>query len=159
MLVRQVVTGHDADGRAVFVQDKQIEGMAIPGIGEMAFLWNADGPATYPDAGQNPAAQAMLPPAGGIRFRLATYSPGGVVAPTTPRPGMDVDEVPGRVRADATEFGVVLSGKVAIELDDGAEVTLSAGDVLVQNGTRHIRRVVGDEPVTFAAFFLGAHRN
>jgi hypothetical protein len=158
MLVRQVVTGHDAGGRAVFVRDEQVDGTAIPGIGELVFLWNADGPATYPDAGENPAAPAMLPPVGGIRFRIASYSPGGVVAPTTPRPGMQVGDEPGRVRTDTTEFGVLLSGELSIELDDGAEVVLSPGDVLVQNGTRHIRRVVGDDPATFVAFFIGAHR-
>src|SRR5260370_40126809 len=111
MLVRQVVTGHDAGGRAVFVRDEQVDGTAIPGIGELVFLWNADGPATYPDAGANPAAQAMQPSVGGIRFRIASYSP-GVVAPTTPRPGMHVDDEPGRVRTDTTEFGILLSGKV-----------------------------------------------
>jgi len=46
MQVRQVVTGHDANGRAVFVQDKQIDGTAIPGLGELVFLWNADEPAS-----------------------------------------------------------------------------------------------------------------
>jgi hypothetical protein len=30
MQVRQVVTGHDAEGRAVFVQDKQVDVMPIP---------------------------------------------------------------------------------------------------------------------------------
>src|SRR5260370_38343564 len=103
MLVRQVVTGHDSGGRAVFVRDEQVEGTAIPGIGELVFLWNADGPATYPDAGENPAPPAMLPPVGGIRFRLAPYSPGGRGAPTTPRPGMPGGDAPGRGRAATTE--------------------------------------------------------
>src|SRR6266700_631859 len=52
MKVRTVVTGHDAKGRAVFVQDEQVDGTPIPGIGELAFLWNADEPATYPNAAE-----------------------------------------------------------------------------------------------------------
>ena len=40
MKVRRVVTGHDAKGRAVFVRDEQVDGTPIPGIGELAFLWN-----------------------------------------------------------------------------------------------------------------------
>ena len=36
MQVRQVVTGHDAKGRAVFVRDEQVDGMPIPGLGELA---------------------------------------------------------------------------------------------------------------------------
>ncbi len=51
--VRRVVTGHDAEGRAVFVRDEKVDGTPIPGLGELAFLWNADEPATYPNAGNN----------------------------------------------------------------------------------------------------------
>ena len=57
MQVRKVVTGHDAEGRAVIARDEQI-GVPIPGLGELAFLWAADEPATYPNAGNNPAAPA-----------------------------------------------------------------------------------------------------
>ena len=66
--VRTVVTGHDAKGRAVFVRDEQVDGTPIPGLGELAFLWGADEPATYPNAGDNPEAPAPFPPVGGIRF-------------------------------------------------------------------------------------------
>jgi quercetin dioxygenase-like cupin family protein len=61
-------------------------------------------------------------------------------------------------RTDTTDFGVLLSGNIVAELDDGAEVLLSPGDVLVQNGTRHRWRVVGDAPATMASFIIGARR-
>ena len=61
-------------------------------------------------------------------------------------------------RTDSTDFGIILSGNVAVELDDGVEVVLSAGDVVVQNGTRHRWRVVGDVPATLASFIIGARR-
>ncbi len=66
MQVRKVVTGHDADGRAVIARDEKIDGMPIPGLGELVFLWSADEPATYPNSGDNPAAPALFPPVGGI---------------------------------------------------------------------------------------------
>ena len=81
MKVRMVVTGHDAKGQAVFVRDEKVDGTPIPGLGELAFLWNADEPATYPDAGDNPATPGIFPPVGGIRFLIGTYQPNGVVAP------------------------------------------------------------------------------
>jgi len=62
-------------------------------------------------------------------------------------------------RADTTDFGVVLSGNLALQLDDGAEVSLSLGDVLIENGTRHRWRVVGNVPATLASFIIGAHRH
>ena len=160
MQVRKVVTGHDAKGRAVIARDEQIDGVPIPGLGELAFLWAADGPATYPNAGDNPAAPAPFPPVGGIRFLIATYSPESDVVAPEPLPGMHVEDgdEPGMHRTDSTDFGVVLSGNVALELDDGVEVLLSPGDVVVQNGTRHRWRVVGGVPATVAAFIIGAHR-
>jgi mannose-6-phosphate isomerase-like protein (cupin superfamily) len=160
MQVRQVVTGHDAKGRAVIARDEQIDATPIPGLGELAFLWGADEPATYPNAGDNPAAPGPFPPVGGIRFVIATYSPeSGVIAPE-PVPGMHVEDSdePGMHRTDTTDFGVLLSGNLVLEVNDGAEVSLSPGDVVVQNGTRHRWRVVGDVPATMAVVFIGAHR-
>jgi mannose-6-phosphate isomerase-like protein (cupin superfamily) len=159
MQVRRVITGHDARGRAVFARDEQVNGTPIPGLGELVFLWSADEPATYPNAGTNPAAPALFPPVGGMRFVITSYSPeSGVVVPE-PTPDMQVeeDDEPGMHRTNSTDFGVVLSGNVVCELDDGAEVLLCPGDVVVQNGTRHRWRVVGDVPATLAVFIIGAH--
>ena len=160
MQVRQVVTGHDAKGRAVFARDEQVNATPIPGLRELTFLWSADGPATYPNAGNNPAAPGIFPPVGGIRFIIATYSPEfDVVAPeATPEMHIEDGDKPGMHRTDTTDFAVLLSGNVIVELDDGAEVLLSPGDVVVQNGTRHRWRVVGDVPATTAVFLIGARR-
>ena len=158
MKVRQVVTGHDADGRAVFVQDKQIDGTPIPGLGELVFLWNADEPATYPDGGQNPGATGVFPPVGGVRFLLTSYNPQSTIAPEPTEEMHTTGDTPGMHATDTTDFGVLLSGSLALELDDGAEMTLSPGDVVVQNGTRHRWRVAGDEPAVMAVCIIGAHR-
>ena len=160
MQVRKVVTGYDAEGRAVIARDEKIDGMPIPGLGELAFLWSADGPATYPNSGDNPAAPALFPPVGGIRFVIASYSPefDVVASPPTPEVHIEDGDEPGWHRTDTTDFGVILSGNVVLELDDGAEVLLSPGDVVVENGTRHRWRVVGDVPATLAVFIIGAHR-
>src|SRR5499426_274069 len=127
--VRTVVTGHNAKGRAVFVRDENVDGTPIPGLGELALLWSADEPATYPNAGNNPAAPGIFPPIGGIRFTMATYSPEfDVVAPeATPEMHIEDGDEPGMHRTDTTDFGVLLSGNMALELDDGAEVLLSPG--------------------------------
>src|SRR5205809_5115626 len=94
MKVVTVVTGHDAKGRAVFVRDEKVDGTPIPGLGELAFLWNANEPATYPNAGNNPAAPGIFPPVGGIRFIIGTYLPGAFIAPDPP------PEMPLEVGAD-----------------------------------------------------------
>src|SRR6266853_522459 len=149
MKVRTVVTGHNAKGRAVFVRDEKVDGTPIPGLGELAFLWNADEPATYPNAGNNPAAPGIFPPLGGIRFIIGTYLPGDFIAPE-PTPEMhleDGDELgeanAGFHRTDTTDFGVVLSGNLALQLDDGAEVSLSPGDVLIEGSLQAAKETLG----------------
>ena len=40
-------------------------------------------------------------------------------------------------RTDTVDFIFVVSGEIDMELDDGAEVHLEKGDVMVQQGTNH----------------------
>jgi hypothetical protein len=44
---------------------------------------------------------------------------------------------PGMHISDTVDLDVIVSGEVYVELDDGAEVRLKAGDCVIQNGTRH----------------------
>ncbi len=50
---------------------------------------------------------------------------------------------------------VVLEGELWLELTDG-EVRLTAGDVVVQHGTRHAWRNRSDKPATLLAVLIGA---
>lgn len=71
-------------------------------------------------------------------------------------PWADPDE-PGMHRTATIDYDIVLEGTIGLELDNGAEVRLEPGDVVVQNGTRHrwhnrgntIARVLA---VSFGAF-------
>ena len=47
------------------------------------------------------------------------------------------------------DYGIVLSGEIDLELDEG-EVHLKAGDVVVQRGTRHAWRNRSSEPCRIA---------
>jgi len=66
-------------------------------------------------------------------------------------------DAPGMHRTATIDYEVVLAGSVGLELDDGTEVLLSPGDVVVQNGTRHRWHNRGTEPATMAVIILGAH--
>jgi quercetin dioxygenase-like cupin family protein len=63
---------------------------------------------------------------------------------------------PGMHRSASTDFGLVLSGELVLELDDGTEVGLAPGDVVVQNGTRHRWVNRGGTDAVWAAFVVGA---
>jgi mannose-6-phosphate isomerase-like protein (cupin superfamily) len=167
-LVHVVVTGHDEAGRSVFVQDEQLTGVFFPGLARIFRVWSADGPMVYPDDGTDPGGVDFFPPVGGFRCTVVDLAPEGAVPPGDPPsdideafPGlldvMEPDE-PGMHRTDTTDFGVVMSGTVVLELDDHAEATLSAGDVVVQNGTRHRWRNPGNAPARLVFVSIGANR-
>jgi quercetin dioxygenase-like cupin family protein len=71
-------------------------------------------------------------------------------------PWADPDD-PGMHRTATHDYAVVLEGTIGLELDDGAEVTLGPGDVVVQNGTRHRWHNRGNTIARVLAVTVGAH--
>jgi quercetin dioxygenase-like cupin family protein len=167
---RLVVTGYDSAGRSVFVRDHQVQPIERPGVGYSFPFWSANEAAVYPNSGENPQAREYHPPVGGVRFYTVTLIPQGGRPAIVERDGVRSGELgaelaevmerddPGMHTTDSTDFALVSSGQVALELDDGAEVVLSAGDAVVQNGTRHRWRALGKEPATLTFVLIGVHR-
>ena len=60
---------------------------------------------------------------------------------------------------ETVDLDLVVSGEVWLELDDGKEVHLRAGDCVIQNGTRHAWHNHSSEPTFLFAALLGAHRS
>jgi mannose-6-phosphate isomerase-like protein (cupin superfamily) len=172
---RRVVTGHNVEGKAVFVSDETVAAAATgQGSGSgIHQLWGGDKAPTFPDDGHPQAQANFFPPVGGYRFLLVTLPPDGsrtaaegdaeAIRSARERmfPGlashMEHDN-PGMHTTDTIDFEYVLSGEIALELDDGAEVVLHPGDTVVQNGTRHRWHNRSSEPAVYVAFLIGAHR-
>ncbi|MCR6482728.1 cupin domain-containing protein [Amycolatopsis sp. OK19-0408] len=173
--VRRVVTGQDTEGKARVVDDRAVEPITsalLPGCAAYR-LWGRDDQPTLPDAGTPPRAEAYYPPPGGSRFMINTIAPGELVPP----PGLDEATalaelerlMPGAMAAtepgtagmhttDSLDYVMVVSGEVTLELDDGERTTVRAGDVVVQNGTRHAWHNHGTEPCTIVGVAVGADR-
>src|SRR5207247_9280981 len=66
---------------------------------------------------------------------------------------------PGMHTTDTIDFEYIISGEVWLELDDGVEVHLRAGDTVVQNGTRHAWRNKSSEPCKIVVFMVGVPRH
>jgi mannose-6-phosphate isomerase-like protein (cupin superfamily) len=173
MAMRRVVTGVDADGKSVFVSDEQVAPVTSPVSPGLAFqrMWGQDGTPVAPQDGTPPPAHDYFPPAGGYRVGTFTLPPDG----TPPPEGLDVGAAlaevearlpglmshmepdnPGMHTTVTIDFEYVISGRVVLELDDGATVELGPGDTVVQNGTRHAWRNPFDEPVTLLVVLVGA---
>ncbi len=62
---------------------------------------------------------------------------------------------PGMHTTSTVDYDIVLEGELWLELTDG-EVRLTAGDVVVQHGTRHAWRNRSGKPTTLLAVLIGA---
>lgn len=179
MNIRRVVTGHDEHGKAVFVDDCEVEPITIslsPGA-EFHRLWGGNEAPRFPDGGALPASDPYFPPVGGYRFMTFLVPPGhrqsaevpdaaaieaGMVEAEERLPGLASHmepDAPGMHTTATIDFEMVIEGEVWLELDDGAEVHLKPGDTVVQNGTRHAWRNKGDVPARLVGFLVGAHHD
>lgn len=141
MGVRRVVTGHTTEGKSVVVSDEEVAAMPIGGQGSTTtLLWGRDDPARFPDDGTEPRISAAFPPVGGCTLAVWELASDGddfdEFIGRALLPWADPGE-PGMHRTPTLDYDVVLDGTIGLELDDGAEVILGPGDVVVQNGTRH----------------------
>lgn len=173
--IRRVVTGHDPEGKARVVDDREVEPITselMPGCAAYR-LWGRDERPTFPDDGSPRRAEAWFPPPDGSRFMINTIPPGELVPPP------DLDEAaalgelerqmpgamaamepdaPGMHTTDSIDYVLVVAGEVTLELDDGERTVLRAGDAVVQNGTRHAWRNHGTESCTIVGVAIGADR-
>jgi mannose-6-phosphate isomerase-like protein (cupin superfamily) len=174
MKIRRVVTGHTAEGKARVASDTEVDALTLTLLPGMEFhrLWGADVAPTFPDDGSPYPSVNYFPPAGGFRFGLFTVPPDGAV---TAMPALETileeaeeklpglvghlePEHPGMHTTDTIDFEYIVSGEIWLELDDGIEVHLKAGDTVVQNGTRHAWRNKSSEPCQMVVCLIGAHR-
>jgi hypothetical protein len=175
MKIRRVVTGHTAEGKARVASDTEVDAITLALLPGMEFhrLWGADVAPTFPDDGSPYPSANYFPPLGGLRFGLFTVPPDGAATATPVAieaalkeveeklPGLAAHlepEHPGMHTTDTIDFEYIVSGEVWLELDDGMEVHLRAGDTVVQNGTRHAWRNKSSEPCQMVVCLIGARR-
>jgi mannose-6-phosphate isomerase-like protein (cupin superfamily) len=175
MDIRCVVTGQNGAGKSVFARDTAVPPVTLallPGF-EFHRLWGSEAVVGLPSDGTAPPHPGYFPPKNGFRFGFFTIPPekttGPLPADLGPAfaelreklPGMAEvleTENPGMHTTDTVDFDVVVSGEVVLELDDGREVLLKAGDCVVQNGTRHAWRNRSAANCVIAVTLVGAER-
>ena len=141
--VRRVVTGHNEAGRAVVSFDEITTNVVSgrPGA-QMSVIWTSQGfPVNNEGSDDASRRQTGTTLDNGTVFRVVSFGPG-----VTPR----------NHRTDSLDYGVVMSGEIDMELDDGVSVRLKAGDVLVQRGTIHNWINNGTEPCVIAVLLIAA---
>lgn len=174
--MRRIVTGHSTDGRSVFLSHGEPSRIVAlknrPGF-KMTEIWMTEGIPEIPAGNSDPTVDMNLftPDPGGTRFRIVRFPPACEYNETDPEavrkeyiakaPGLGDSlepENPGMHTTDTVDYGIVISGEIWLELDDGEEVHLRSGDCVVQNGTRHAWRNRGMEACVMAFVMVGAKR-
>jgi hypothetical protein len=160
-MARRVVTAVDQDGRSYVARDEALQEMdydavdpaqmAMPyprwGDGEhpgISIVWGSGGlPFEHPvDPGETPSGALPGPDAPhALRVSSISYPPGweGELFWTL-----------------TTDLIFVISGELTQVLDGGDEVTVGAGDVLIQNGTNKRMCNRGDVPANIGVVMCAA---
>ena len=164
--IRRIVTGRDADGKAVVIADTKAPNVKQspnrPGV-VINNLWLTDG-APAKINGPEDATEAPMglePPANGTVFRIVEFPPEAAyidtidsdtahaafadmgaghakdASSTTPHPFMHATET--------VDYAIVLEGETYLGLDD-SEVLMKAGEVCIQRGTNHAWSNRSDAP-------------
>jgi hypothetical protein len=148
---RRVVTGHDADGKAIVVADGAAPNMKQrKGSGNtLTLLWVTDGcPADVSgDADRADRQIGVRPPTHGSVFRIVEFGPASQDSAhadhmTTIRAlGLDPESQgyarhANTHRTSTVDYAIVLEGEIDMLLDD-TQVHMKAGDVMVQQATSH----------------------
>ena len=177
--MRRIVTGHSPSGKSVFISDGEpprvVKMETMPGY-ELAEIWANDASPMVPAEQADPTVgmSSFIPGPEGTRFRIVRFPseqelalalPGGIDLVALRQEHIDkipspaeTYEVGGMHTTDTVDYGIVLSGEIWLELDDGAEVHLKPGDCVVQNGTRHAWKNHGSQLCVMAFVMVGAER-
>lgn len=122
--IRRIVTGHAADGTAIFTDDTLFETVVIPsGDAAMSTIWTTlNVPADLNDETDGAKRDAGTTLKGGSVIRIVDMLPNA----SSPMH-----------RSSSIDYGIILSGEIELELDKGVVKTIGQGAIIVQRGTIH----------------------
>jgi quercetin dioxygenase-like cupin family protein len=144
MDIRRIVTGHDADGKAIITSDQVMDNVITMKSGNKgALIWVTDETPSGVDGDEDPSTRTLGigPPKNGNVFRILELPPG---------------KDPFMHRTDTIDYCIVLEGECVMLLDDNAEVAMKQGDVMVQRGTWHGWANRSDKNCRLAFILIGS---
>jgi quercetin dioxygenase-like cupin family protein len=135
MKFRRIVTGNNKEGKACIKWDSNIEPIPMrAGFSNIPMWATKKLPAEMTEEDPN-TWDLGTSLAGGCVFRLAQYEPG--VAKRWHR-------------TDSVDYAICLSGELWMQVDNGEEIHLKPGDVVIQRATNHNWENRGTEPCVMA---------
>lgn len=155
--IHRVVTGHDAQGRAIIAEEGPLPTVlalaAIPGT-VFHEVWSTGQSPAYVGNDPDPTLGPLTlpPPRGGTRLRFVDIPPDteDFLKTGAAKMGQAFSEIgdaeastvkddsphPLMHRTQSVDYGVVIEGEITLVLDKG-EALLHPGSVVIQRGTNH----------------------
>jgi hypothetical protein len=168
---RRVVTGHNADGKSIFITDAATPHVfqRSPGSAIVMELWETHSTPAGNRGNDDAIARGfrLPPPKNGSVFRIIEYPPDSARLKALAAERAGPDDGSGWLQAadksggtrhlgfhktSSVDYAIVLSGEIHALMDEG-EVLLKTGDVLIQRGTNHAWSNRTEEPC-YVAFVL-----
>jgi mannose-6-phosphate isomerase-like protein (cupin superfamily) len=164
---RRIVTGHDAEGKAIVLFDSPLQAKQRSAGGNgMTMLWTTrEFPVDASASTDRAQGHVGVPPTpNGTVFRIVDFAPTPAHADPVDHHeiliSMGIDPATqGHTRHANThrtrtvDYALVLDGEIDMLLDD-SEVHVKAGDVLVQQGTNHAWVNNGTKPCRIAFILI-----
>jgi uncharacterized cupin superfamily protein len=151
LVVRRIVTGHDANGKAVVASDERITAVSRR-IGKNITgceMWSTDRMPVDNSEAAAPAQRAgyvkrynYVGTGQGTTFRITEWAPGHARFTH---------------RTETVDYAILLSGEIDLELENNEVVHLKPGDVVIQRGTTHTWVNRGSVPAVTAFILIDAN--
>ena len=144
--MKRVVTGHNQDGKSEFVSKGEAPRVVTSEHGnQITYCWGTQRTPVVPATGGDPtpAMSSHFPSPGGTSFFIVEFA----------------GNSESRMHStDTVDYAMVVAGEIWLALEDGAEMHLTLGDCVVQNGTRHAWYNRKPEPCVMVATMVAAER-
>ena len=139
---RVIETACGTTGESMIANDQRHDLVTLTSGRGLSQLWKTDQLIGTCDG--NDPGSGLFPGFNGLRMWILVIPPDGDRSPTP-------------MHATATvDFGFVLRGTVALEMEDGSSSVLQPGDAFVQSGTKHRWRNSGAESAMLGVALISA---
>lgn len=176
-IVRRVVTGQTPDGESVFTHVEAVPAIERSNKLQWFGVWGWDELPTLPHHSTAPyVPSSIFPAANGKagRINAVTFPPGYGLQEAQADVSRTDDAAYAKLMAaqstggnkrtqgmhstDSVDLAFVFSGEMCLVQENGSEVTLRPGDVLVQNGAVHAWQNRSTQPCTMCFVVMGTPR-
>lgn len=160
-MIRKLVTGIDANGKSVFLEDTQVSPMfpypAFPGFGVAELFYTEQNPQPI-NVQEKKQVYSLELPAGAFRLCICHIPPLSSLIAGVRQAGTLIENENTFMmhKTQSIDYVYVIKGEVLLRLDSGDEQLLKPGNCVIQKGAMHTWHNLTTEPCEILGVMVGA---